>query len=284
MTGEAGRPADQRPSPAGRQLPEAYYLPVPGTSETWESTAATTSPWDLGMQHGGPPSALLARAVDRTTDDPAFTIARLTVDMLGSIPQGRCRTEAEVVRPGRRVSMVAARLFVADELAATATAWRVREDAESTRHLVGPPAELPPLPEAGTTSFFEGVPPDWGYGPSVDWRFVEGGFDGPASGRARLWARVRIPLVAGEETAPLHRLMIVADSANGVSARLPIQVWWSIPSTLTVTVERIPAGEWLWMEAATDLSPHGRGLAHATISDRDGVLAQVAQPLLVSRR
>ena len=264
------------------ELPEAYYLPV-GDDEL-ESTAATTSPWDLTMQHGGPPSALLARAVDRTTDDPAFTIARLTVDMLGPIAQGRIRTEAEVVRPGRRVELVTARLFANDRLACSATAWRVRETAESTRHLVDGAAALPPIPETGVTSFFEGVPPDWGYGPSIEWRFVEGGFDGPASGRARLWTRVRIPLVAGEETAPLHRLMVVADSTNGVSARLPIQEWWSIPNTLTVTVERVPTGEWMWMDAATDISPHGRGVAHSTMSDRDGVLAHVAQPLLVSRR
>jgi hypothetical protein len=264
------------------QLPEAYYLPV-GQDEL-QSTAATTSPWDLEAQHGGPPSALLARAVDRTTEDPAFTIARLTVDMLGPIPQGRVRTEAEVVRPGRRVEMVAARLFVEDRLACTATAWRVREEPGSTRHLVEAPTPLPPIPEEGDTRFFEGVPPEWGYGPSVEWRFVEGGFEGPSTGRARLWTRVRIPLVAGEATAPLHRLMVVADSANGVSVRLPIQEWWSIPNTLTVTVERAPSEEWMWMDAATDLSPHGRGLAHAVLADREGVLAHVAQPLLVSRR
>ena len=127
------------------ELPEAYYLPV--GDDTFESTAATTSPWDLAAQHGGPPSALLARAVDGTTDDPAFTIARLTVDMLGPIAQGVVRTEAEVVRPGRRVELVAARLFTNDVLACTATAWRVREQAESTRHLVDPPAELPPIPD-----------------------------------------------------------------------------------------------------------------------------------------
>lgn len=264
------------------ELPEAYYVPL--GQDVFESTAATTSPWDLDAQHGGPPAALLARAVDRTTDDPAFTIARLTVDMLGPIPQGVVRTEAEVVRPGRRVEMVAARLFANDRLACTATAWRVREDAGSTRHLVDPPAVLPPIPDDEATSFFEGVPPEWGYGPSVEWRFVEGGFEEPASGRARLWTRPRLPLVAGEETAPLHRLMVVADSTNGVSARLPIQEWWSIPNTLTVTVERVPADEWMFMDAATDLSPHGRGVAHSVMSDRQGVLAHVAQPLLVSRR
>ncbi|HEX5090081.1 MAG TPA: thioesterase family protein, partial [Nocardioides sp.] len=231
-----------------------------------------------------PPAALLARAVDATTDDPAFTIARLTVDMLGPIPQGVVRTEAEVVRPGRRVELVAARLLVDDRLACTATAWRVREESESTRHLVEPPAELPPVPHEGATTYFEGVPPEWGYGPSVEWRFVEGGFSGPVTGRARLWTRPRIPLVAGEETAPLHRLMVVADSTNGVSARLPIREWWSIPNTLTVTVERVPTEEWMYMDAATNLSPHGRGVAHSVMSDGQGVLAHVAQPLLVGRR
>jgi hypothetical protein len=264
------------------ELPEAYYLPL--APDTFESTRATTSPWDLDAQHGGPPAALLARAVDGTTDDPAFTIARLTVDMLGPIPQGVVRTEAEVVRPGRRVEMVAARLFVGDRPACTATAWRVREEPESTRHLVEPPVELPPVPDDEVTTFFEGVPPEWGYGPSVEWRFVEGGFEGPATGRARLWTRPKIPLVAGEETAPLHRLMVVADSTNGVSARLPIQEWWSIPNTLSVTVERVPTAEWMFMDAGTDLSPHGRGVAHSVMSDRDGVLAHVAQPLFVSRR
>ena len=95
---------------------------------------------------------------------------------------------------------------------------------------------------------------------------------------------MRIPLVAGEETAPLHRLVVVADSTNGVSVRLPIQEWWSIPSTLTVTVERAPGEEWMWMDAATEIGPDGRGVAHSVMSDRRGVLAHVAQPLLVSRR
>jgi hypothetical protein len=40
----------------------------------------------------------------------------------------------------------------------------------------------------------------------------------------------------------------------------------------------------LWMDAATDISPHGRGVAYSTMSDHDGVLAHVAQPLLVTRR
>ena len=31
----------------------------------------------------------------------------------------------------------------------------------------------------------------------------------------------------------------------------------------------------MWLDAATDISPHGRGVAHAVMSDREGVLAHV---------
>jgi hypothetical protein len=264
------------------ELPEAYYLPL--GDDTFDSTPATASPWDLTQQHGGPPSALLARAVDRTTDDPDLTIARMTVDMLGPIAQGRIRTEAEVVRRGRRVELVNARLFANDALAVTATAWRIRETPGSTAHLAEAPAELPPVPEAGTATYFEGVPEEWQYGPSIEWRYVEGGFRGAATGVAKVWTRTRIPLVAGEETRPLHRLLTVADSANGVSLRLPITEWWSIPPTLSVTVLRAPADEWMYLDARTEIGPDGRGVAHATMSDRAGVCARIEQPLMVSRR
>jgi acyl-CoA thioesterase len=269
------------------ELPEAYYLPVPGTDDEFDSTPATASPWDLTQQHGGPPSALLARAVDRTASDPALTTARLTVDMLGPIGQGRIRTEAEVVRPGRRVELVSARLYANDRLAVTATAWRIRETPGGTAHLAEPAPDLPPRPEAGDTTYFEGVPEEWQYGPSIDWRYVEGGFRGAATGVARVWARTRIPLVAGEETSGLHRMLTIADSANGVSLRLPITEWWSIPPTLSVTVLRQPPADddgWFFFDARTEIGPDGRGIAHGTMSDRAGVLARVEQPLMVSRR
>ena len=59
----------------------AYYLPR-GQDE-FESTAATTSPWDDRMQHGGPPAGLLARAVEQVRPDPEMPIARITIDANG---------------------------------------------------------------------------------------------------------------------------------------------------------------------------------------------------------
>ncbi len=258
---------------------EAFYLPL--GEDRFESTGATASPWDPTLQHGGPPAALLARAVERTRPDAAMPVARMTVDMLAGIPQGRVRTEASVVRPGRRVEMVEARLWVEDRLAVTATAWRLRSepgatDEHATRH------EVPAVPPEAPVTFFPGVSEDWGYGHAVEWRFLDGGY--AELGPTRAWTRLKIPLVAGEEPSPVQRLLVVADSANGLSGELPLAEWLFIPPTMTATLARPPTGEWMLMDARSTLGPDGTGLAEAHMYDRRGLVAVVAQPLLVARR
>ena len=44
-------------------MDDAFYLPL--GDDRWGATRHTTGPWDAGFQHGGPPSALLARAIER---------------------------------------------------------------------------------------------------------------------------------------------------------------------------------------------------------------------------
>lgn len=258
---------------------EAFYVPI--DKDSFESTGATTSPWDESLQHGGPPAALLARAVESVRPDPAMPIARITIDILGGIVQGRIRTEAIVVRPGKRIELVEARLFAEDRLAVTATAWRMRADTGSTQRFTTT-TDLPAVPEERPQPYFSGVSPDWGYGRAIDWRFVEGAYD--ALGPASVWTRPRIPLVAGETTSPTQRLLVVADSTNGLSAEVPFSGWLFIPPTMTATIQRTPRGEWLFLSAATTIGPDGIGLAAGTAFDQDGFVASIAQPLLVTPR
>ena len=259
--------------------PSSFYVPT--GDGTFESTAATSSPWDESLQHGGPPAALLARAIEGVRSDPSLSIARFTADMLGGIPQGTIRTEARVVRPGRRVELVDASLWAGDKLAVTATAWLIRSTLGSTDEHRTPSSELPAIPDAGPAEFFEGVSPDWGYGRAIDWRFVAGGYE---PGPATVWTRLRIPLVEGEETSPTQRLLVVADSTNGLSGSLPMDEWYFIPPTVTATIERAPADEWMLLDARSTTGPNGIGLAQGTMSDADGLCAVVTQPLLVAPR
>lgn len=260
-------------------LPAAYYEPI--ADDEFETTVATESPWDPNLQHGGPPAALLARTADRV-GRPGMQIARITLDMLGGIPQGRIRTGATVVRPGKRIELIEARLWANDRLAVTASVWRLRVASALTGSLVAPAPDTK-LPDEQPQRFFPDVSPTWGYGNSIEWRYVSGGF-GNEDGQADVWTRVRLPLVLGEETSALCRLLVVADSVNGMSARLPISEWLSIPPSLTVTVQRPPAGEWMRFRANTQIGPDGIGIARGQVEDTTGFVAEVAQPLLIEPR
>lgn len=256
---------------------EAFYLPVGDGRFT--PTRATESPWDSSAQHGGPPTALLAHAIDATIDGP-LRMGRISMDFLGPIPRREVAVEVSALKPGRRVHLSEATMTVDGRTVVTARAWHI---ATGPR----PPASVestvsaPALPPRTDQDFFTGLD-EWGYGESIEWRFTGGGFG--TLGAAAAWTRVRIPLVAGEEISGQARALIVADSANGLSATLPLSRWFSIPPTMTTTMLRAPAGDWVHLACETHLAEDGIGLAHADLLDAEGLVGEVAQPLLVQER
>ncbi|WP_304454693.1 thioesterase family protein [Nocardiopsis sp. YSL2] len=256
--------------------PEAFYLPL--DDQTYEPTAATESPWDSRAQHGGPPSALLGHVIDQAVG-PGLRLGRISVDFLAPIPRLPARVELTTLRPGRQVHLTQADMIIDGRTAVTARAWHIATGPTPPVH--GEPVAPPPLPAPSEEDLFAGRT-GWGYGQAIEWRFVRGGFT--VSGAAQAWTRVRIPLVAGEKLTGAARALIVADSANGLSAVLPMDEWLSIPPTMTATLLRHPEGDWTYMDCGTELSDDGLGLTRAALSDAGGRLGEVAQPLLVRRR
>src|SRR4051812_46725121 len=85
----------------------AYFYRLSEGLEGVESLPSTAGPWSLEAQHGGPPAALLGRAVEGLG---AGVVGRFTMDLLGPVPVGELGVSASVVRPGRSVSLVEASL------------------------------------------------------------------------------------------------------------------------------------------------------------------------------
>lgn len=141
---------------------------------------------------------------------------------------------------------------------------------------------MPPIPPPQRQRFSAGVPADWGYGHAIDWRFVGGGFD--RIGPATVWTRVRLPLIDGQEPSSLQRMVIVADSANGLSAELDFGAWLFVPTSFSLTVHRHLVGEWMLLDATTRIETSGVGMANADLADPDGRLGVITQPLVVARR
>ncbi|WP_370617941.1 thioesterase family protein [Mumia qirimensis] len=273
---------------------EADLPPLPAASfyervdtHAFRSTAATESPWDPRAQHGGPPAALLTRAIEDVVAGDGLAIGKIDLDFLGPIPQGTCEVEVTTLRPGRRVRLVQASLSSDGRAVVGARAWLVSYD-EARAPRTGSAAFPPAVPDPQPQPPMPGAAPEWGYGRAIEWRYVSGGLSGQAppaqDGVTRAWMRVRVPLVAGEPTSGLQRLMVVADSANGVSATLPFSDWLFIPPGLGVTAQRPPESEWLLLEASSWSETRGTGMAHARVLDAVGLCAFVAQPLLVAPR
>ena len=118
-----------------------------------------------------------------------------------------------------------------------------------------------------------------GYHTAMELSFVRGAFLEP--GPAMVWMRPRVPLVAGEETSPLERLLIAADAGNGVSAALDWRRYLFINTDLSVHLKRLPEGDWVGLDAVTYPEPHGIGLADTVLWDERGRLGRGAQTLVV---
>lgn len=257
----------------------SFYEPL-GRDGHFRATAATAGPWDPRAQHGGPPSALLAAVLEACEPVIGLRLARITIELLGPVPVGDVVVQARVVRPGRRVRLLEASMEVDGRPVALGRAWQI---ASQPGLLVAPALEAPPeRPGPEPLRFFTGSTDIQGYAAAVEWRFVAGAFD--QLGSAAVWARPRIPLIAGQPLTGLQRALIVADSANGISGVLPFDEWLFIPTALTVTLHRHPAGEWVFMHAETRLSNDGLGSCHAELADDDGPLGTASQPLVISRR
>jgi hypothetical protein len=256
---------------------EAFYVPL--APDRFESTRATVGPWDPSLQHGGPPIALVARAMERLPSPPGLRLARVSVELLGPVPVAELTLDAEVVRPGSRISLVSATARAGDRPVLRALGWKLAaaEGRSPARHLEPAPALPGPQPQA----FLPGAG-DFPYGRALEWRWVEGAFD--ALGPATVWTRARIPLVRGEPMTPLERLLVMLDSANGVSAELDLQTWTFVPVDQTVVLHRHPEGEWVGMAARTTLGPDGIGLTHTRVFDQRGVIGRSLHTLFVARR
>ncbi|OLT46725.1 TesB-like acyl-CoA thioesterase 5 [Saccharomonospora sp. CUA-673] len=261
---------------------EAFYVARGGGVFT--PTAHTTGPWSPDAQHFGPPSALLVRGLEQIAAERPMQLARVTVEIHGPAPLTDLTLTSELVRPGRSVELLTARLVstTGGAVVASASAWRIAT-SDSARVRTGEAAPLTAPEDCPPVEW----PEDWhggetGYLAAMEWRRVDGAVQEP--GPATVWARQRVALVAGEEPTPMQRLLAVADSGNGASNELDMRRWWFINSELTVHAHRQPEGEWIGLDAHTVLGPHGVGTARSTLHDVGGQVGGGAQALLVRHR
>jgi hypothetical protein len=272
----AARENPQEGGKTGRA--SSFY--VPGPDLHFQATSATVGPWGPAHQHGSPPAALLVRTLEHALPRPDARVGRVAFDFFGPVAVGEVALEVEVVRPGARIELARAKLSAGGRLAMQASVWRIAAAAGRAPAMV-PPFEVPAVPATPTTQLFGDVP-SFGYGEALEWRFVEGAFD--RKGPATAWSRPKVPLLEGEPLSPLSRVLLMVDSANGISAELEPSRYTFVPVELSVALHRHPRTEWVGMRARTTIEGDGIGLVRAELFDQEGALGSALQTLFVAPR
>ena len=260
-----------------RSVHATFFEPAgPGS---FIATRATAGPWSPEAQHGGPPSALAARELERHEPDDNMRLARVAIDILRPVPVGLLTARTRTLRPGKRVALLETVLESDGRPVLVARGWRIAKLLDAP--VVTRAGALPEIPAAEKTPRFPGANVD-GYLTHIEWRFEAGNFDEPGPGTT--WARSRIPLLPGEDISPMSRTLLLADSGSGISMALDPRIYIFINVDLTVILHRDPAGDWLLLDAATTMDGTGTGLAETRLADAAGDVGTGVQTLLVSPR
>jgi Thioesterase-like superfamily len=243
--------------------------------------ACAAGPWGAGLQHGGAPASLIAWAVQRIPTLEPMHVARMTVDLLRPVPIAPLDIRTQIVRDGRRIQLIAASLLHEGVEVVRASVLKVRDKELALPETAVEETVALPGPDHGTPA--EGVLADStaAFIKGLDLKVVKGAFREP--GPAAIWFRAHRPVVEGEPISPLMRVAMTADFCNGVSSVLDFRRWTFINADLTISLARMPVGEWILLDARTWLDG-GAGIAFAKLGDQRGYFGRAAQSLLIEPR
>ena len=258
-------------------MPESFFV---RDGDRYLPSELTRGPWSPDAQHGGPPAALLGTRMEGTERRDDMFVVRAAFEMLKPVPLAPLTVRTGVVNAGRSVQTIAGALYAGDQEILRGQLMRIRIVDLPFQEPPSPPP--PPGPEQGKRVPFFPTGHRAGYHTGMESSFVRGGFleQGPATA----WLRMRFPLVAGEPISPLARVLIAADSGNGVSSALDYRQYIFVNPELTVYLHRLPEGEWVCLEAESIVSPRGNGVAVSILHDARGPFGRGLQALLVGQR
>jgi hypothetical protein len=255
-------------------MADAFYEP---DGDILIPTVLTRGPWDERYQHGGPPSALLAGALERYPGD--FALVRFGVELLRPVPLAPLRVTVTMERGGRQVERLTASLWAEEVELAKAHALRIRRLPMPSRP--PPPDPVWPQPETLPPFSFPFFRWEQGYHRGVELRVAQGAW---GTTPVSFWAQPVVPLVAGRASSPLERLVILADAQSGMGPPLDPTVYSYLNPDLALYLERPVEDGWLGFDIRSVVGPQGAGLSQSALRDHRGVFGRSLQTLVIATR
>lgn len=252
-----------------REDVEALFVP---DGDHLVPSVFAVGPWRPDALHGAAVAALFGAAFEREEG----TLARVTMDMLATVPLETLRLVTEDEVGGRRVQRRTAALHAGSRVVAQAHAMYVAESPVElpppAGDVVGPPQELAPLPERRT---------GW---PGFESRAIalhtrRGAGESTMAG----WFRLLVPAIAGAPVTGIQMALAAADYTSGGTAMvLSLKRYTFMSIDLTLNLVRRPAGDWVGLEAGrAALGGGGVGVAASVLHDAQGALGHCTETQII---
>jgi hypothetical protein len=268
---------EREPAPGGDEPPPPWanrepYFDLDG--ELLKPRPHARGPWSPDMLSGRVVAALLAREVERRLGDPAFQVARFTVDLFRSPPLKPVTVSARPVREGKRIRVVDASMTSDGVEIGRASTVMLRRTEQPPGVVWSPPAWDMPPPNEGDSP--------WGFG-------RRGGGGGPPRAgdlpveQRRTWMRDANQLVAGEALTPFVRVALAVDLTNPF-ANTGSDGLHFINADITTYLHRLPVSEWLGFQVSSHQSAEGIAVGSCTLYDAEGAIGQSLVCAVANRR
>lgn len=242
---------------------------------TFRATSSVQGAWNTEEQHIAPALGLLAYVLERDHGQ-GLTLARVSFDILGTLPIDIVTIASRVVRSGRSIELAEATLSHDGRPAVTARAWFLHP--YETGDIAG--SALPAIPSREAMQAFS--PPEIWPGEFI--RTVEAHRAQTEPGRAQFWVRPIPSLVDGVPVSATARMLGLIDIANGVTPRKSPEEVLFPNLDLTAHLFRVPVGEWVGFDTTVSYGAHGIGLTHSVLHDEFGPLGTSQQTLTIRPR
>ncbi len=258
----------------------AYF--VVGSDGWITPTAMSRGPWNPDNCHAGPPTAMLARAMEAAMAEAEVEhqLVRMTVELPRPIPMAGFFVHAAVTRSGKSVTSLTATLVDGEGVERISAQGMALRTIEPDRSFPTVSIATPQLDQAvaGPFPIRTSRHQEVGFSRSVETRYPPG--EGPDPGPTTAWIRT-VALVADEAPSSFQRICPLADSGNAFSRNAEMNEFTFINPDLTIVLHRAPVGEWLGAQSVSHWQPNGVGLADALLFDHRGVVGRALQTLLV---
>lgn len=246
--------------------------------ERWFTpTEHSRGPWDVRACHAGPPTGLLARAVEQLV--PEKRLIRLTVDLLRPIPFAGFQVTASIVRSGRSTATSVASLIDRDgKTVATGSGLHMLEQApidyptHSIKITNPADASVGPFP----IKTLHDEPAFNGAGVQIRYPNGQNSEPGPTT----VWMKT-VPLLEFEIPSAFQRICPLADCGNAFGRNAEPSEFSFVNPDLTIALHRDPVGDWLGSQSVGYWEPTGQGLADALLFDEHGAVGRAIQTMLL---